>query len=120
METAYAIEQKRKEIKRLSGQQKVMYAKAGVDLGSGSPLLVMAETARQGAEELWWIKKKGLMKESDIEKAIKGTKSASTIGAASTFLTGLGRTGLGLTYGLGETKPSGIPSAAQYVMDRGY
>ena len=40
--------QQRNRIKRLMGTQRTLYAKAGVDLTSGSPLLVLADTASEG------------------------------------------------------------------------
>jgi hypothetical protein len=49
-------EQSRERTRKLLGTQRALYAKAGVDLSSGSPLLVLAETASEGEEEAQYIK----------------------------------------------------------------
>jgi hypothetical protein len=47
----YDEKQSRKKLATLMGTQRALYAKAGVDLSSGSPLFVLAETAAEGEEE---------------------------------------------------------------------
>ena len=41
----------RERLKKLMGTQRSLYAKAGVDISSGSPLLMLAETAAEGEME---------------------------------------------------------------------
>jgi hypothetical protein len=55
----YEEEQSRKRLHTLMGKQQALYAKAGVDLSSGSPLLVLAETAASGEEEAQNIRQVG-------------------------------------------------------------
>lgn len=43
--------QSREKSRKLLGTQRALYAKAGVDLSSGSPLLVLAETAGEAEGE---------------------------------------------------------------------
>jgi hypothetical protein len=47
----YDEKQSRKKLATLMSSQRALYAKAGVDLSSGSPLFVLAETASEGEEE---------------------------------------------------------------------
>lgn len=49
-------EQARLRLKKLMASQRTLYAKAGVDLSSGSPITVLAATAGQGAEEIEMIR----------------------------------------------------------------
>ena len=78
----------------LIGKQATAYARAGVDIASGSPLLMMAHTAAQ----------KGVEEESEYQA---GTEEAAlqryygqiaafqgTIGGISTFISGLSKAGL--------------------------
>ncbi len=83
----------RDRLRKLMGTQRAMYAKAGVNLSSGSPLLVLAETAAEGEKEALNIRYGG-QEESNLQR-FYGTqaKKAGTIGAASTLLTGLGQAG---------------------------
>jgi hypothetical protein len=46
----------RDRLKRLIGQQRTLYAKAGVDLSSGSPLMVLADTQMQGEQDINMIR----------------------------------------------------------------
>jgi hypothetical protein len=52
----YEERQARDRLKALIGTQRTLYAKAGVDLSSGSPLLVLADTAAKGEEDLQMIR----------------------------------------------------------------
>jgi hypothetical protein len=75
----------------LMGRQRADYAKAGVDITSGSPLLVLADTARKEALEQQRIAAGG-RQQADVQRYY-GRIAAyeGTTGAMSTFLTGLGR-----------------------------
>lgn len=46
--------------KQILGEEKTLYAKAGVDITSGSPLLVMSDTAGKGAVEVNRAKQQGI------------------------------------------------------------
>ena len=52
----YEEQQARFRLKQLIGTQKTLYAKAGVDLASGSPLMVLADTAARGEEDAMMIR----------------------------------------------------------------
>jgi hypothetical protein len=58
-EAQYAEEQSRTRTKQLLGRQRALYAKAGVDISSGSPLEIMASTAGQGEREALMIQRQG-------------------------------------------------------------
>ncbi len=84
----------RRKAAQLSSEQRLLYAKAGVDITSGSPLLIMADTLMQAdieQEELW----KAGTQEAGLQKYYGRTAArTATTGAMSTFLTGLGKAGL--------------------------
>ena len=81
------------QFSRLMGRQRSLYAKAGVDISSGSPLLVLADTAMQESEEQERIRRSG-QSEYDIQKFYGETAGyAGTMGGMTTFLTGLSRAG---------------------------
>jgi hypothetical protein len=89
----YEESQARDRLRRLLGTQRALYAKAGVDITSGSPLLVMADTAAQGEQEALNIRR-GYQTEAGIDRFYgKQYKKAGMIGAGSTFLSGLGKAG---------------------------
>lgn len=96
----YDAEQSSREFKMLLGKQKALYAKAGVDLTEGSPLLMMAWQAEEGKRERELILQGGRTAEqSDLAKAnifrFQGgqAQTAGTISGGSTFLTGLANAG---------------------------
>lgn len=66
----YEEKQSRKKLITLMGSQRALYAKAGVDLSSGSPLLVLANTAAEGEEEAQNIRWQG-----DVEVASHKNKA---------------------------------------------
>jgi hypothetical protein len=94
---------------RLMGKQRSLYAKAGVSISSGSPLVILADTAMQSQEEQDRIKASGTAA-ADIQRFYgEQAEYSGTVGGISTFLTGLskasmsytmGQKGLGYTYGL--------------------
>lgn len=85
----------------LIGKQASLYAKAGVDIASGSPLLTMAATAA----------KKGTMEArvksgADIDTYYgKIAAWAGEMSGMNAFLTGLSATGRGLAAGKPPTQP---------------
>ena len=92
----------REKLNRLIGTQKALYAAAGVDISSGSPLLTFMETAEEGEKEAQYIRYGGeveatsKLNEAKLNRYYgKQASRAGTIGAGSTFLTGLSQAGLG-------------------------
>lgn len=78
----------------LTGKQASRYAASGVDISSGSPLLIMAHTAAQGAQEQESIKQSGTQ-QSALERYYgKVAAFSGTTGAISTFLGGMSRAGV--------------------------
>jgi hypothetical protein len=76
---------------KLIGKQRTLYAAAGVDIASGSPLLTAAATAYTGAEEASYIEASGTEK-ANLEKYYgQQASDAGTTSAFSTFLTGLSK-----------------------------
>lgn len=75
----------------IMGQQRVLFASAGVDITSGSPLLIEAHTAYKKKKEQERIKYAGGMEISSNKYAAGQARTGGMIGGASTFLTGLGR-----------------------------
>jgi hypothetical protein len=89
------METSEEQYSKLTGEQASRYAAAGVDIASGSPLLVMALTTAKGAKE----------QESEY---VAGTEEAAlqryygkvaafsgTMGGISAFLSGLTTAGMG-------------------------
>jgi len=89
----YEESQARLRLRHLLGTQRALYGKAGVDITSGSPLLVMADTAAKGEMEALNIRR-GYQTEAGLDRFYgKQYKRAGLIGGASSFLTGLGQAG---------------------------
>jgi len=86
----------RARLKKLIGTQRTLYAKAGVDLNSGSPLAVLLDTVEQGEKDIQLIKYTG-----DVTAAQSRNKAtlarfygdtaaqAGTISGIGTGVTGL-------------------------------
>ncbi len=96
-----ALDKTRQELKiseskfsRLKGEQRALMAKAGVDLTSGSPLLILADTAMQEEEEMQRIRRSDISEYKMQKYAGKVASWSGTTGGMSTFITGLGKTGL--------------------------
>jgi len=95
---ALEAEQQRKAGERMKGAQRAAFAKAGVDVGSGSPLDVLAETAAETELAVSTIKWAG---EQQARRAISAAeasrmkgdaaKRASYWGAGTTLLSGASR-----------------------------
>ena len=93
----YEAERSELKFKMLMGKQRALYSKAGVDIASGSPLLMMtfqAEEAERDREAILW----GGRNESESDEArarlfrFQGGNAATAgyINAGSTLLTSLG------------------------------
>ena len=73
------------------GRQRALYAKAGVDITTGSPLLILADTAMQAQIESERIRRAG-QSEAEIQRYYgRLAASSGKTQAFSTFLTGLGK-----------------------------
>jgi hypothetical protein len=78
----------------LIGRERSLYAKAGVSISSGSPLLVAVAMAGQGEEETGRILEAGT-EESSIEQFYgRQAAFAGTMGGIGTFLSGLSKAGI--------------------------
>ena len=78
----------------LIGRQASLYAKAGVDIASGSPLLVMAHTAAQGGKEQERERKAG-EEQSTLDRYYgKVAAYTGTMGGITSFLSGLSSSSL--------------------------
>lgn len=91
----------REKLGRLMGTQRAVFGAAGVDIGEGTPLSIMVDTAFQGEREAEFIKYGGeveatkSLNEARMQRFYgKQASKASRIGAGSTFLTGLGQAGM--------------------------
>jgi hypothetical protein len=96
------------KFKQLLGKQRALYAKAGVDITEGSPLLMMSFQAEQAERDKQAILYGGkTQSQSDLDRAnlfrMSGANSqtAGYISGGSTFLSGLANAG---TYSKGNTK----------------
>lgn len=79
----------------LIGKQATAYSAAGVDIASGSPLLVMAHTASQGGKEQASEVEAGT-EEAALQRYYgKVAAFSGTVGGISTFLGGLSKAGMG-------------------------
>lgn len=89
----------------LEGRQASLYAKAGVDIRSGSPLLMMAHTAAQNAIEQTSEYQAG-SEQAAIDKYYgKVAAFNGTIGGIDTFLQGLSKGVAGSASILGPSNP---------------
>lgn len=64
---AFRLSQKNRQTDRILGAQRALYAKAGVELTSGTPAVVMDETAKLEALDAWAIKYAGLIERQDVQ-----------------------------------------------------
>lgn len=115
----------RDKLKRLIGTQTALFGAAGVDIGSGSPLLTLMSTAEEGEKEAQWIKYGGEVEATERLNEAKLNRyygkqagRAGRLSAGSTFLTGLGQAGLGYA-GMNRAKPQLRPYSGSYGGGRG-
>lgn len=97
----YDAEASAQKFKILMGRQRAMYAKAGVDITSGSPLLMLSNQALEAEKERQAIQYGGnIASQSEKNKATmfrfqgKNAGQAGQINAASTFLSSLANAGV--------------------------
>jgi len=88
----------RLKVRRLMGTQRAMFAAAGVDIGEGTPLSIMVDTAREGEKEAQYIKWGGATEEARWLNEARLRKMygrivgrAGRTKALSQFATGLGK-----------------------------
>jgi hypothetical protein len=98
---AYEEAIQRDKLKKLMGRTRTLYAKAGVDISEGSPLLMLMEQAEEGERDAQAIRYGGEVNAASslnqgIMAGYQGEQAynAGMISAGSTFLTGLGQTGI--------------------------
>ncbi len=65
----YEIKQKRRQKDLLTSRQKALYAKAGVDIESGSPLLVMLDSVDQAEQDIMML---DYARSLDIQRVLAG------------------------------------------------
>ena len=100
-QAAYEEGIQREKANALKSRQRALYAKAGVDITSGSPLLVMAEDmerAEADAQAIRYggnVKKTGYLNQANMyDWSGEQAYSAGKTGAFSTILGGLGSMGM--------------------------
>jgi len=92
----------------LRGKQASSYAASGVDIASGSPLLIMAATAARGAQEAKRIEEAGT-EEAELQRYYgKIAAYGGTMGGIGAFLSGLSRSATGY-YGATAKPPAPSP-----------
>lgn len=113
-EAQIRMDASRKETKQLTSQQRALYAKAGVDISSGSPLMIMSDTAAQGELQTQRIKWQGVDQYKMLRYYARmartaGNASSTTQGAAagitvaSMIAGGIGGAAAGAAAGTGAT-----------------
>ncbi len=98
--TNYKAQVQAAEARRMSARQRVLYAKAGVDLGSGSPLLVMAEDAGNAARDVFMTRYAGEVEATKLRNQASLSRfygdTAEYAGgkeAQATIIQGIGKVG---------------------------
>lgn len=119
----FAANQQREQTRRLLARERALYGSSGVDVGVGSPLLVVADTAMQGELEAQAILKGGADRQSSFRAQAgldrfmgRQAEMAGNIGAGATLLSGLGSAAGGYARYSGTTPTAGsntlrVPSA---------
>ncbi len=104
----YDEEVYREKVSNLISTQRAAYGASGVVVGEGSPLVVMADTARQGEKEALMIRYggsvegTGLLNRAQLQTFYgKAARRAGKIGATTTLLSGLGSAAM--NFGIGKT-----------------
>jgi hypothetical protein len=102
----YDAEQSRRKFKAILGEQILNYSKAGVDITSGSPLLLLSAQAKEGERERQQIRYEGRLgiNRARNQASLYGLTGrnayrAGVIGAGTSFLTGVAKTG-SMLYGM--------------------
>jgi hypothetical protein len=82
----------RLETKKTLATQRALYAKAGVDITSGSPLLIMTDTAEEGERNAMEIRSAGKREAKLMRYYGRQAKSSANTQAGATLLTTMGNT----------------------------
>lgn len=83
---------KRKENAGILSSQRTLYSKAGVDLTSGSPLLIMSESAAEAEREAMDIRYSGKREAKLMRYYGRQAKASAETQAGATLLTTIGNT----------------------------
>lgn len=107
------IEEKqiREKYSRLMGRRRSLYAKAGVDITSGSPLLDMAETAAMAEEEAMTKRSEGHTEAERLRMYGKISANTGLTSAMSTLFSGISS--------IGEKKPKKSGSVRLFDLSPG-
>jgi hypothetical protein len=101
----------------LIGKQATAYARAGVDIASGSPLLMMAHTAAQSGVEQESESQAGT-EEAALQKYYGEVAAWSgTIGGISTAISGLSQAGMMAAGAMNSSSYGTVPSAPNSMYD---
>jgi len=92
MQAAASGAQVEQDWRRKIAETKAAYAASGVDVGTGSPLEVVADEATQGALAKRLVLWKGATESQQEKYAGEQAKASSYIGAGTSLLTGAGKT----------------------------
>jgi len=89
----------RQGAKRLKGKQTAAYAASGVDVGEGSPLIALADTAREAELQALDVRTKGEIQATGFEQEAVGQRftggqlqQGGIAASQATILSGAGRT----------------------------
>lgn len=117
---AYDVEQSQRRAKIIMGKQIAAYGKAGVDVGSGSPLEVLMMQAADAERDAYNIKYTAditsgryLSQAGQLETQADNTMTAGYLNTGSSLLQGIGN--LGTKYYAGKIKqPSSYPTSSTF------
>jgi hypothetical protein len=103
----------------LIGKQATAYARAGVDIASGSPLLMMAHTAAQSGVEQESESQAGT-EEAELQKYYgKVAAWSGTIGGISTAIAGLSQAGMMASMSMNSSSYGTVPTVPQSMAPTG-
>lgn len=78
-----------REKKATRSRQRALYAKAGVDISAGSPLEVMADTAKEYEADIEQVRRIGALSYMTAKKQAKNVSTAGFWQGGTTILSGL-------------------------------
>lgn len=121
----YIADQQRDQTRRVLARQRALYGTAGVDVGVGSPLMVLADSAREGELNAQatlasgTARAQGFQAQAQLDRYMAGqAQTAGNIGAGVSLLSGLGSAGAQY-YRYAGTSPSGggirVPTTAEQL-----
>jgi len=100
------VEANQQKTSSLIGRQASSYAASGVDIASGSPLLVMAATAARGARQGEQIREQGEDQAALQRYYGKIAAYSGTMGGIGSFLSGITQASTGYYNATSNPKPS--------------